>query len=564
MTPSSPPVAAALARLRRRLVYNEVFKRRGGKGRYLLLGAMGAAFMAADYFFFRRILIYFDQLPISVGEILIIQLLNTLCLTLFSMLLFSNVIASISTLYLSRDLDFLISSPVGVKTLFVSRLIATAVNSSWMALIFGLPIFIAYGQTYYAVGWYYVAILGLMIPFLLIPAAVGTTATMALMRFFPARRTYQVFSFVGLVFIGGLVMFFRFLQPEKYLKADVPEEVVVAFVDKLKTPDVWWLPSSLMARGLQGGAMSDWAVYADRFVWLGGAALAAVGLAVAVAALIYLPGWSATHGARENLMPSRERIFYRTFRRLVAGLDHDTRAILMKDVKLFWRETGQWSQLFMLGALVVVYIFNIRNLPLETLYLTNVVSVMNIGLAGVVLAAVAARFAFGTTSVEGKSFWVVHTSPIDFSRFLWAKFFLYLAPLLVLAEILVVVSNYFLNVAPYVMTVSALTVGAVTVGLTAMGVGMGALFPKFDYENVAQIGVTSGAILYMIGALVYTGLSVALIARPVHAHLLLLFRGIDQTGSWEWIHYGGVAALTAVATFAPMRLGTAALRRMES
>ena len=59
---------------------------------------------------------------------------------------------------------------------------------------------------------------------------------------------------------------------------------------------------------------------------------------------------------------------------------------------MFFRDTTQWSQLILLGVLVVVYVYNIKVLPLYTgeevsFFLINVVSFLNLGLAGFVVAA---------------------------------------------------------------------------------------------------------------------------------------------------------------------------------
>jgi len=528
------------------------------------LGALSFVFVVGDYWFFRRILFYFNELPANVGEILIIQMLNLLCLTFFSMLVFSNVITSISAMYMSRDLDLLISSPIPIVDVFISKLILTLINSSWMAVLFSMPVFIAYGQVYYAPWQYYAVTPVLLIPFLLIPCCLGVLITMSLMRFFPARRTYQILSFVGLIFIAGLVMYFRFLEPEKFLGKDVPDEMIIAFVEKLKAPDYEWLPSSMMANSLQYGAFGDWERFTGVFFWFGAMAVAVVLVTILVASKIYYRGWTSSYGSsRLGSAPKRERLLYRAVRVFLSRASPNTRGMALKDIKLFWRDPGQWSQLFMLGALVIVYIFNIRNLPLNTLYLRSVVSVMNIGLAGVVLAAVAARFVFASTSVEGASFWAIKVAPVNFGMYLWGKFFLYLAPLLILAETLVVVSNILLGVDSYVMSVSAGAIALLTVGLTGLGVGMGAIYPKFDYENVAQIGVTSGAIIYMIISMAYAGVTVMLCARPVYTHLYKISLGRDIAGPEVWLSYLMMFVLTALFIYIPMKKGVVALENIE-
>ena len=64
---------------------------------------------------------------------------------------------------------------------------------------------------------------------------------------------------------------------------------------------------------------------------------------------------------------------------------------MLKDLRLFFRDTTQWSQLILLAALLFVYLFNIKALPLfrgeqVPFFLVSVVSFLNLGLAGFVLA----------------------------------------------------------------------------------------------------------------------------------------------------------------------------------
>ena len=58
----------------------------------------------------------------------------------------------------------------------------------------------------------------------------------------------------------------------------------------------------------------------------------------------------------------------------------------IKEVKTFFRDTSQWSQLILLLALVVVYVYNFSVLPLQgsplvTFYFKNVIAFLNLALA---------------------------------------------------------------------------------------------------------------------------------------------------------------------------------------
>ena len=83
------------------------------------------------------------------------------------------------------------------------------------------------------------------------------------------------------------------------------------------------------------------------------------------------------------------------------------RELVLKELRLFFRDTTQWSQLILLAVLVVVYVFNIKYLPLRgegvTFFLVNVVPFLNLVLAGFVLASIAARFIFPGVSLEGRT-----------------------------------------------------------------------------------------------------------------------------------------------------------------
>ena len=75
------------------------------------------------------------------------------------------------------------------------------------------------------------------------------------------------------------------------------------------------------------------------------------------------------------------------------------RSLLIKDVKVFFRDVTQWSQLLLLVALVVVYLYNFQVLDLDRIpymsgFIKNFYAFLNLGLAGFVMATVAARFVF--------------------------------------------------------------------------------------------------------------------------------------------------------------------------
>ena len=195
----------------------------------------------------------------------------------------------------------------------------------------------------------------------------------------------------------------------------------------------------------------------------------------------------------------------------------------MKEIRVFFRDTTQWSQLILLAVLVVVYVFNIKFLPLRgegiTIWLINVVPFLNLVLAGFVLASIAARFIFPGVSLEGRTLWLLKSSPMSMRELLWAKFWVGTAPLLVLALAIVGVTDYLLKVSPFMFLVSTFTIAMMTFAISGLAIGFGTVFPQFETENAAQIPTSFGGLLFMMASVAVIAAVVVLEARPVFSLL---------------------------------------------
>jgi ABC-2 type transport system permease protein len=242
------------------------------------------------------------------------------------------------------------------------------------------------------------------------------------------------------------------------------------------------------------------------------------------------------------------------------------REFILKDVRIFFRDTTQWSQLILLGVLLVVYIFNIKSLPLFSgervpFFLVSLVVFLNLGLAGFVLAAVAARFVFPAVSLEGKQMWLLRSSPLDLAALLWSKYWTGTVPLLVLAIAITFTTNLLLQATPFMMMVSLGTMVLLTLAISSLALGLGALYPKFDTENAAQIPTGFGGLIFMMSAIVLLGVVIVIEAVPVMFYLRAQLAGEPVAITPKMIiALGSVALICIVTTLVPLRVG---LRRME-
>ncbi|MBI2985532.1 MAG: hypothetical protein HYY45_02070 [Deltaproteobacteria bacterium] len=551
------------------LSWKNEFLRKGERKwpRRTILFCLGLGFWAGIYWTARRVLIYFETVH-GLGPALAYQLLLIILLTFLSMLLFSNLITALSTFFLSQDLDLVLSAPTPSAAFFYSRMIATTVNSSWMVLFFSLPIFAAYGSVFHGGILFYLWVILVLPPFLIVPASIGTLLTHLLVYFLPARRIRDILFFIGLFAFIILYFLFRFSQPERLVHPEAFGHFM-EFLNAMETPSSAYLPSSwsaeIFASALFQKKVDLWFFYPLLLSY----ALFFPLLASWLSAAVHLSGWSKAQESRQGRRQGY--LLDRMINRIIHPFPETFRAIMIKDIKTFLRDTTQWSQLFLLLALIVVYLYNFKVLPLDRSpipgsTLRTVISFANLGLAGFVLSSVAIRFAFPAVSLEGKVFWILQSSPIALRSLLWSKFWLNLIPLLVLGELLVFLSNSLLRVPQWMMILSLITIFLMTFGIAAIGVGVGALYPKFDYSSAAEIPTSFGGAVCMICSIAFVGVTVVVEAWPVY---LLTMEGL-KPGSFNvsgWVivpSLAAVLALTIAAVITPIKLGLNKLDAMRN
>ncbi len=526
----------------------------------VVLVLLGFGFWAFMFGVSYRVLTYFRTIE-GLGDLLALRLLSMILLIFFSILVFSNIVTSLSTFYLSGELDILLSSPVKIEKIYRAKFIETIVDSSWMTLIYGLPVFIAYGMVFKVSAAYYLGLVLTIVPFLIIPAGIGIVVTMLLVNAFPARRAKDILVLFGLLFFVVIYILFRMLRPEKLVDPDA-FPTLVQYLTAMRAPVSPLLPSFWATETLSPLLRMDRGDARFSLLMLWSTAAASIIIGEWVCGKIYYTGWSRSQEGRKSPI-SRSLAADAFFRLLSLPFRGKMRAIVLKDLKLFFRDTSQWSQLFLLFALMVVYIYSFKLLPLEraampSFYLQNLLSFLNLGMVGFVTSAVAVRFVFPAVSLEGASFWIIRAAPISIRDFLWAKFWSSLLPLLVLAEVLIILSNALLKVTPFMMNLGIVTVFMMTFGITSLGVGLGAVFPKFKHENVAQIPTGFGGIVYMLMAMLFIGVVIGLEAWPVYRIFTVQTLGgrISLSG-WAGIatSFLTVVIVNILALYLPITIG---------
>lgn len=532
--------------------------------KFFVLGAVALVFWALIFAIIFRMLLYFRSAQ-GLGDFLAAKLFGLALVTFLMILVLSNVITALSTFFLSHDLELLVAAPVDTLRIYGVKLGETLVNSSWMVALMVVPLVAAYGVIYAADAGFYLLALATLLPFMIVPAVIGSAATLLLVNVFPARRTRDLLALIGLFAAAGVIALFRFLRPERLVR---PEEFrdLVDFIAVLRTPTSPWLPSEWAAETLMSYLTGSAELFPFFLLWSTAAAFVVLG--AWLHGRYYGAGFTrAQEGAERKVGRVRRRLVDR----LLGFASTRTRELVAKEIRVFFRDTTQWSQLILLGVLVVVYVYNIRVLPLYTgervsFFLIHVVSFLNLGLAGFVLAAIAARFIFPAMSIEGRMMWLLRSSPLEMRSVFWSKYWVGTVPLLAVALPLIAITNTLLEVSPFFFVVSTGTMVAATFAISALALGLGALYPQFESENVAEIPTSFGGLLFMMAAVAYLAGVIVLEAWPLYLFLRARLTG-GSAGAAELapllLGLGGAAALTALAVAWPLRAGVRRFRELE-
>jgi ABC-2 type transport system permease protein len=247
----------------------------------------------------------------------------------------------------------------------------------------------------------------------------------------------------------------------------------------------------------------------------------------------------------------------RMLRVLLPRLSGEYLALLVKDVRVFWRDTTQWGQTLVLFGLLGVYVVNLRHFSqqLTNPFWVNLVSFLNLGACSLNLATLTTRFVYPQFSLEGKRVWIVGMAPLGLMRVVKTKFALTSFSSLALTLGLIWLSCYMLKLPMDHTLFFAVAITVMAFSLNGLATGLGVLYPNFREENPSKIVSGFGGTFCLVLSFLYIVGAVALLAvgspwaKEGTQPLSIL------AASWT-----GFALLSVVIGWLPLKL---ALRKAE-
>jgi ABC-2 type transport system permease protein len=525
----------------------------------------------------------------GLGTVLTERLLYILFAFLFALLLLSNLVISYTNLFRNRETAFLLSMPVSSQTIFRWKFIESTLLASWAFLFLVAPLLAAFGLTRGVPWHFYLVTVLLLALFIALPGIAGSWFAIQLARYLD-RRTFQITAVISLVILAVLGSSWWKAQPAT---DDMLETRVLEMLDQLliKTRFAqfpflpsYWLSTSVIQWGegvvtLAGFFILVLISNVSFFSFLAFTRLGApfyegvsavqsrasiwnrwhwpVGRASLRAAPNQLPVGRASRPVRvAPRAAARVSLTESIFTRL-RFIHPDTRALLLKDARTFWRDTTQWGQSVMLFGLLGIYVINLRHFThqLSNPFWVNLISYLNLGACSLNLATVTTRFVYPQFSLEGRRLWIIGMAPMGIARVVKTKYWLATLSSLIVTLSLICLSTYLLQMPWDRIAFFAAVVTVMTFALNGLAVGLGVLYPNFKEINPAKIVSGFGGTLCLVLSFLYILASVLLLGfgtTGLHPNQVFVFASVI-----------GFTVFSGLIGWVPLKIGLSRLKEFE-
>jgi len=498
-----------------------------------------------------------DPLP------LLAALPGLVLLAALSLLIFSSFSSLLASLYLSGDLDMLLVAPVPMRAVFVVKFFGGLLPQ--YLLLFALlgPVLLGYGQGMgYGPGYHLCAALALaLLP--LLPAGLSALLVMAVVRVLPAHRAREIVSV-----LGGLIAV-AFYVLSQFIDTWIPEMTTPDTLAALLRTELPVLPSTWAGRALVAvgeGRPAPAIFYGGLFATLSIAVFVAC---LTLAERLYYTGWSnlAIQGGPPRRLRRARQPATAGWLRAVVPLPPEIRAILAKDARLFFRDLSNLQGLIFPIAFALIWFYQVLVSPPDRAadpdapaWLTELGGFGAIAIVFFICLSLSSALAGTGVSREGRTFWILKIAPISPLSILLGKFILAYLPFPTAGSFFLVVFALVQGGAPLTLAQQWALLMLAGSGCAAFGIGLGAAFPRLNWENPKQQRTWQsgcfGALFYPL----YLGVVVGLVVGAAGlGESLASAAGLGvRLAAWT-----GAALVTAGVIWLSALIGVRGLERIE-
>jgi hypothetical protein len=434
---------------------------------------------------------------------------------IFLGILFSSFGVLLQALYLSGDMDFLLTSPVPIRAVFVTKLLQAVLPSFGLAALFGLPVLYGLGLSGHYNFLYYPLVLLTMVALTLAAAGISALLVMLVARLVPPRRVAEVLGFLTAtlsILCSQSGNLYNTLGRNVTISGS---QVNGAFALLMRFNTPWnpldWAGAGLVALG-EGRWLPGFGLVA---LTLGLAALA-FSFALATSERWYYSGWAGMQVVtykKKSTRPARVKtataqpesgavsLAGAQMRRLLPA---PILAVIQKDFLLMRRDIRNMSQLvtpLIFGIFYTVMFLRPGNAmfpdspDMPGIFSTIshlIASYGNIGMSLFVGWMLLSRLAGMAFSAEGRNYWMLKASPLRPAQLLTAKFLVAYLPTLALGVVFMVAVSILQKASMAMFLYGLLATSLCQAGMTGILLAFGVGGANFNWTDPRRMN--AGAI----------------------------------------------------------------------
>ncbi len=485
---------------------------------------------------------------------------SLLITAVFILCLMSSFRVLLQALYLSKDMDFLVSAPIPIRSVFLAKLLEAILPNFILVVVVGLPMLISLGV---AREHHYIYYFILLVELALIPlaaAGISSLLVMGVVRLFPAKRVAEVLTFLGACLII-LVSQSINLMGDK-LENLSPSQIAsgVNLATKLNTP---LSPLAWGGRSLVGFGQGNWFSGGINLALMLVLSLVIFWVALGTAEKLYYTGWASLQvGTARKVRHNKINPEETNGNYLTSRFSSQVGALLLKDFRQIRRDLNNLSQV--IGALIMGVVFGVMlmraggkpsigegDMPSQLTDILRSGIVYGSMLIGLFVGwAMLSRLALVAFSMEGRAYWILKTSPINSRKMLQAKFLMAYLPSLILAW-LYLVAIAILQKPPLPIVLYGLpSLALILAGLCGINLALGVRSVNLTWTDPRKMENGVAGVLGTFLSIVYQLLTLVIFFAPP---LIFPMIGIsEEIGMLVGFMAGCI--VTLISTFLPLTM----------
>jgi len=502
-----------------------------------------------------------------IGPLIIERLVYLLTLVVFCLLVMSQALVSLSACLRSPESGALVATPSPPASVFLCKTSEATVVAGWATAVLLVPVLCAYARV---AGWSLSSLVtatALVLPYLAIAGAVGAVGMLSVVRAVPRQRTLVMWGLAAAALRGV------YLLGRPLWEGRTSTGTLTQFLHELLPSAGWamspWWPSQWLAQAwlslthhrpgealFHAGLLVANALFAGWLVWVVGHYLFRGTYLVFQDHAGPVTWWS-------RRLARVARGCWRVVDGLLAWVPQPARALVLKDLRLFWREPLQWGQGLIFFGILGLYFANMQRMGYDLAFAPGwkqLVTGLNVMATLLTLGSLVVRFAYPQMSLELRCAWLWGATPVSTRRMLLTKFWVHGSLACAVTEGLVVLSNQALGLPAAMQACAVVMVGWASFALAALALGLGACFPDVRESDPAKLVSSFGGTLALVVTLAYVGVMTACVVVPWYGlaapRLLTAQAGLSMGGEpWLVAGWAAPAAAVGVAGVASLAVG---------